>query len=155
MLGGSLSGPYQWHTEFRGAQVIPVPAGRTATWTTEIDLPKGLWFVQVTTYFQLKNVNFQLQLHADGVIYGNGSGAHNSTASTELEVVTIPSIVDDVRVTSAGRQTIKVFMYAGAGGGAYGTTGIAVVAHKKRSVAAKKKSSRAAKKRTGAQRGIR
>lgn len=144
MLGGSFSGPYHWHSEFRGAQVTPVPAGRTGLWTTEIDLPKGLWFVQITTYFQMRNVGFQLQLHADGVVYGNGSGSHDSAASTQLEVVTIPSIIDDVRVTSKDLQTIKVFMRAGPGGGAYGTTGIAVVAHRKRSIAVKKKSRRSA-----------
>ncbi len=137
MPGGKLTGEYFFHTEFRGGVETPVPQGRDAVWTTQIWVPKGLWFLEITTYFQLRNVSFLMQVQADGASYGGG-GLHNPSVASLLETVTIPHLVDDVPITSTGPQTIRVSMRGGRGGGGFASTGIAVVARRKAVARARK-----------------
>ena len=45
---------------------FPCRANQTKIWTTQLDISKGLWLVEIFTYFDLRNVLFRVQLIADG-----------------------------------------------------------------------------------------
>jgi hypothetical protein len=130
MIKGKVTGDYEYHYEFRGDLNIPIAQNRTYLWTTQLDLSKGLWIIQVFIHFSLRNLNMEARILAEGQIVSS-SGVHNADSSPTLETVSLLSVFDNVRVISGNSQDLRIYLRGGIGGGEVKNTGIVVFAYKK------------------------